>query len=252
MTILINSFIFIFGLIIGSFLNCVIYRQEQEKSLSGRSFCPQCGHVLSWKDLIPVLSFLLLKGKCRYCKNRISWQYPAVELASALAFLLIFSLPKANMAEIICLLAISSALIVIFVFDLKHFIIPDRMIIFASFFAFLYRIFAGNMINSLFSAVLASLFFLIIFLVSRGRAMGFGDVKLALFMGLFLGWPAIIIALFFAFWAGAVLGLILIAFKKKTMKSEVPFGPFLIVGVFIAFFWSREIISWYLNLVFLI
>jgi len=245
-------FIFIFGLIIGSFLNCIIYRLETASSfLRGRSFCPHCKHKLEFLDLIPVFSFLFLKGKCRYCRQKISRQYPLVEIATGLLFLLIF-----NFQFSIFNFFIACFLIIIFVYDLKHFIIPDKIIypaILVSgiwyfgdsiFFNFYTRY---EILNTIYSALGAAGFFLAIVFVSRGKAMGIGDIKLAFLMGLILGWPNILLALFLAFLTGAIIGTGLIIFKNKTLKSEIPFGPFLVTGTFIALFWGGTIIEWYLN-----
>jgi len=261
--------IFIFGLTIGSFLNCVIYRLEKGESfLKGRSYCPNCKHQLSWKDLIPIFSFFELQSKCRYCKQKISWQYPIVETTTGLLFLLIFNsqflISKQApifsfyfLFSIFYFLVSASFLIIIFVYDFKHYIIPDEVIYPAIIISFLYQVFGnwkletgnfGPMLNPLFSALGASLFFLAIFLISRGKWLGFGDVKLALFMGLFLGFPNILVALFLAFFIGAIIGLGLIFAKRKSLKSEVPFGPFLVLGTFLALFWGNQIINWYLSL----
>ena len=138
-------FIFLFGLCIGSFLNVVIYRLEKEKKLSGRSFCPHCKHTLSWKDLVPVFSFLWLMGSCRYCSKKISWQYLVVEIATGLVFLIIFSLQYfnftvLNLINIAFLWYIWTALIVIFVYDLKHYIIPDKILFPAIIITFSYQL----------------------------------------------------------------------------------------------------------------
>lgn len=269
--------IFLFGLSVGSFLNCVIYRLQTGQSfLRGRSYCPHCKHILNWQDLIPVFSFIILEGKCRYCKKPISWQYPLVELATGLVFVLIFNFQLQPYGESLTsfdpaifntcsLFLVSCFLIVIFVYDLKHFIIPDKVIYPAIVIAFLYRLFEvlkfghwdliGNwkleIGNFLGAALGASIFFLIIVLISRGKWLGLGDVKLAFLMGLFLGFPDILVALFFAFLIGAIIGVGLILAKRKTLKSEVPFGPFLVTGTFIALFWGPIIIDWYLNLFYL-
>lgn len=251
-----NLFVFLFGLIVGSFLNCVIYRLEVKQSfLRGRSFCPHCKHTLSWQDLIPVFSFLFLHAKCRYCSKRISWQYPAVELATGILFILIFWILDFGFGLTFGFwILISSLLIIIFVFDLKHFIIPDKVvypaIIIASIFNFQFLIFNQfSIFNSLIlSALGASAFFLFIVLVSRGKSMGIGDIKLAFLMGLLLGFPYILVALFFSFLIGAIIGIGLILAKRKTMKSEVPFGPFLVIGTFIALFCGEIIINWYWSL----
>jgi len=254
-------FIFLFGLAVGSFLNCLIYRLETGGSfLKGRSFCPHCKHVLNWQDLIPLLSFLILRGKCRYCQQKINWQYPLVELATGIIFLLVFlTYIHINIYTGVYLLIISCFLIVIFVYDLKHYIIPDKVIYLAIVLVFIYQLFGnwkleiGNLqplLNPFSSALLASVFFLAIVLVSQGRWMGIGDIKLAFLMGLFLGFPNILVALFSAFLIGAIIGIGLIISGKKTLKSEVPFGPFLVTGTFIALFWGQEIINWYAKVIY--
>ncbi len=247
-----SIFIFLFGLSVGSFLNCVIYRLALPK---GRSFCPHCKHKLSWQDLIPVFSFLILRGKCRYCKKPISPQYPLVEIATAILFVLIFWILDFELGLTFGFwILISCFLIIIFVYDLKHFIIPDKVIypaiIIALIFNFQFLIFNQfSIFNSLIlSAIGASAFFLLIVLISRGKWMGIGDIKLAFLMGLFLGFPYILVALFFSFLIGAIIGIGLVLAKRKTLKSEVPFGPFLVTGTFIALFWGQKIIQWYLNL----
>lgn len=257
------SIIFIFGLIVGSFLNCVIYRLERNESfLRGRSYCPHCKHTLSWQDLIPLFSFLILKGKCRYCSRKISWQYPLVELATGILFIFIFQLTIFNILSFCYLLTVSCFLIVIFVYDLKHYIIPDKVIYPAIVIALLFRIlnflFVSDfgfrilnfktLITPFLSAILASVFFLVIVSISRGRWMGVGDIKLAFLMGLMLGWPNILVALFLAFFIGAVMGAGLIISGKKTLKSEVPFGPFLVTGTFLAIFFGEQLVNWYFNL----
>jgi prepilin signal peptidase PulO-like enzyme (type II secretory pathway) len=259
---LISFFTLLFGLIVGSFLNCVIYRLETGESfLKGRSHCPHCKHVLGWKDLIPILSFIILKGKCRYCGKKISFQYPIVELATGiLAFLffkpLILNPTISNLQSAIYNFLISCFLIVIFFFDLKHYIIPDKVIYPAIFVSGIWYFVFGIFLNfypkseiryTLYSAIGASLFFLFIYLISKGKWLGFGDVKLAILMGIFLGFPKILVALFFSFFIGAIIGIGLILTKKKTLKSEVPFAPFLVLGTFIALFFGEKIISWYLN-----
>ncbi len=253
-----HVFVFLFGLIIGSFLNCVIYRLEEGKSfLKGRSFCPDCGHTLGFLDLVPVFSFIFLKGRCRYCNKKISWQYPLIELATGIIFLLISINFGVRSFGCIYYLLISSLLIIVFVYDLKHYIIPDGVIYAAIVASFAYNIVYSFLVigsfqfflQSLLAALLASGFFLLIILISKGKWMGVGDIKLAFLMGLFLSWPNILIALFSAFFIGAVIGVGLIALKKKELKSEVPFGPFLVTGTFLSLFWGSEILAWYFSLI---
>jgi len=258
MTIIYPS-IFLFGLIVGSFLNCVIFRLERGKSfLKGRSYCPHCKHKLAWYDLIPVLSFVTLRRRCRYCKKLISWQYPIVELATGILFVLVINTQlsainyQLSIISSIYYLLIVSFLIIIFIYDFKHFIILDKVLFPIIAISFLYLI-ANNqlsIINYSFSAFGASGFFLLIYLFSRGKYLGFGDVKLAILLGLLLGWPRIILALFLSFLIGGIIGLGLIVLSKKKLKSEVPFAPFLIFGTLVALFWGEQIISWYLSLVF--
>jgi len=248
-----SSLIFLLGLIVGSFLNCVIYRLEENKSfLKGRSYCPHCKHILNWQDLIPLLSFLFLKGRCRYCQKPISLQYPLVELVTGLLFVSFFIF---HFSFFIFLIA--CFLIIIFVYDLRHYIIPDKIIypaiLVSGIWYLVSSIFLGlytkyEILNTIYSAFGAAAFFLLIVLISRGKWMGVGDIKLAFLMGLVLSPPKILVALFLAFFIGAIIGMGLIISGKKTLKSEVPFGPFLVTGTFIALFFGEKIIQWYLNL----
>lgn len=265
MGILIYFFIFISGLAIGSFLNCIIYRLGIEKSfLFGRSSCPNCQYELKWHDLIPILSFFILGGKCRHCKKPISWQYPLVELATGILFVFmgyqfLYEIPI-RWLDFFYLLFITSILIIIFVYDLKNYLIPDKIILPAILVSLIIKIisafwqfhFSKESLHLIYNGWLAALgagaFFLFIVLVSRGRWMGIGDIKLAFLMGLSLGFPDILVALFFAFFFGAIIGLGLIALGKKTFKSEIPFGPFLVTGTFIGLFWANNLINFYLNL----
>ncbi|MDP4007178.1 MAG: prepilin peptidase [bacterium] len=274
--------VFGFGLMVGSFLNAFLYRLEVQQGLrsvapkrektglsvfQGRSFCPHCGHQLSWQDLIPLVSFVMLRGRCRYCKGKISLQYPFVEFACGLLFVATFSFVMENLLSvsfpqalyILYLWAVVSALLAVFVYDLKHYLIPDKILYPAISLVLLWQVLlqfqvVENLLSvSFWEALLSGLgatgFFLAIYLLSKGRAMGFGDVKLALFMGLFLGFPNILVALAFAFGAGALVGLVLIALKRKTMRSEVPFGPFLVLGTLVVLFWGETLVNFYMSLV---
>lgn len=250
------------GLAVGSFLNVVIFRLEtQEAIINSRSKCRNCSHQLAAKDLIPLWSFISLKGRCRYCKQSISWQYPLVELASSVLFVVlaynIFNglvLDVFTIARWVLLVLIFSALLVIFVFDYKHFIIPDQVIFPAIALAIAYlglAHFQGVLLyplsNYFIAACLASGFFLFLVLVTRGRGMGMGDIKLVFLLGLMLGILPTILALFFAFIVGALVGVILIIRGKKSMNSMLPFGPFLIGGFCCSFFYGQFVINWYLT-----
>ncbi len=257
--------IFFFGLSVGSFLNCLIYRLSINEKPKGRSYCPKCKHSLSYKDLIPLFSYIFLLGKCRYCKKKISLEYPLVELSTGVVFVFSFLISWNNfsgnllfdVSEIIFLFAVLFFLILIFVYDLKYYIIPD----FATFsligISFLYLIsssFLKNdvsiLLSGIFSALGVFLFFFSLFYFTKGKGMGFGDVKFVIFMGLFLGFPNILVGLFISFVLGAIIGLALIALKRKKIKSQVPFGPFLIIGSIVAYFYGEKMVSIYLDYVF--
>jgi len=263
-------FIFIFGLCIGSFLNVLIDRVPKGESIFGHSYCPHCHKTLKWYELVPILSFIFLKGKCSKCKKPISLQYPLIELTTGIlfvfttyemllqrgitdeAFLGIIS--PLWFATIGCLLFIVSCLIVIFMSDLKYMIVPDEIVYSGIGVSFIYQFInwkSGQLLDwkePLFSGIGAALFFLLLILLTKGKGMGFGDVKIAAFMGVFLSWPNILIALLLAFFSGALIGLILIAIKKKGMKSEIPFGCFLAPATFVSLFWGEALVNWYFNI----
>lgn len=266
MKILASTLFFIVGTMIGSFLNCVIYRLSKKQGfLKGRSYCPHCKHSLRWQDLVPLLSFLFLKGKCRYCGKPISFRYPLVETGTGLIFALIIweRLPFLFstslifwILDILFLSIVSCFLIVIFVYDLQYFIIPDKVIYPLIIIALGWQVVSNlffeayakkSIIEAVYSGIGAALFFLIIVLASKGKGMGVGDVKLSFFMGIFLGFPSVLVALFSSFLLGAAVGMVLIITKKKHLKSEIPFAPFLVTGTALAFFYSGEIIEFYLN-----
>ncbi len=251
--------IFAFGITFGSFLNCAIHRLKTGENLRGSSYCPACRHKLSPLDLVPLFSFFFLKGGCRYCDKKISFQYPAVELITGLLFLSVFiSQPlEANLftlGSLVSVLTITLFLVILFVYDLKHYIIPNRVIYPAIVFAFLFQIFENNLSITpdlglaLLSGLFSFLFFLGIYLATKGKGLGFGDVRYAAFMGLFLGFPEVLVGLFSSFLLGAFIGLVLIVSGLKSRKDMIPFGPFLVIGTFFAFFFGELIIDFYLNL----
>lgn len=235
--ILLSSFVF--GLIFGSFLNVVIYRLKNGRNvIFGRSFCPECKTQLQWHDLIPILSFVWLRGHCRYCRKKISYQYPVVEILSGFIWVGVFykfgvSLPN------IYYLFILSLFLVIAVYDFKWKIIPDKIVYPAIAIALVYNF----NISSLITATATFSFFFLIFYFSNGRAMGLGDAKLAVLIALFLSPLATFIAFDLAFIIGAIFGIILIGFGKKTFKSQIAFGPFLVIGATISFFMSDLILK---------
>ena len=249
----------IFGLIIGSFLNVVIIRFNTERSLGGRSGCMTCQNKLVWYELIPVLSFLGLRGRCRNCKTKISIQYPLVELTTGLIFMALFlkfqDIFFESAMDFTILyayyVAMFSLLLVIAVYDLKHKIIPDVLSFTFGFFAFIGLFFFNGVGFSIhmpsvieFSAgLLVALPFALFWLVSSGRWMGLGDAKLAIGLGWLLGFSRAFSGVVVAFWLGAVVGISLVAFshKKHGMKSEIPFAPFLVLGALLAFIFELHL-----------
>ncbi len=247
-------FIFIIGLAFGSFFNVLIDRLPNEKSINGRSRCDYCQKTLGPLDLIPVLSFLVLTGKCRYCHKKLSVQYPLIELLTGGLFLIIFmffnqthSLNYANITLLVSYLGLYSALLVIFFADVKYHIIPDSMQFLFFVFSLLILYFSqsvrtwGNFVEHLVFAVAVMSPILLIYLVTRGKGMGFGDVKLAFTIGFFLKFGGFI-ALYIAFTIGALVGIVLIIKRKSKLKSKIAFGPFLVIGAIFFMLWSDKIL----------
>ncbi|MFC1720710.1 prepilin peptidase [Patescibacteria group bacterium] len=253
--------VFIFGAIVGSFLNVVIYRMRTGLRVTGRSMCFTCGQKLRWYELFPLVSFIAQKGRCRTCGSKISWQYPTVELITATLFVLsaYYILPAqyflATQYEIIStayLLVVMSILVVISVYDIRHKIIPDSCAyilaaITLSFFVYstgVSNVFNPLYILDLFAGPILAAPFAILWLVSKGRWMGLGDAKLMLGLGWLLGLYSGISAVILAFWIGAVAGILLILIKGKsfTMKTEIPFGPFLVLGTLLVIFGGIDVL----------
>ena len=248
---------FLLGLAVGSFLNVVIYRLRHGRSpIKGRSICDQCKRQLGWRDNIPLLSWLWLRGRCRYCKAKIPADYPIIELLSGLEFVWVYWLLKVNfsffgqvegfysLALLVYWLILFSGSLVIAIYDLKYMIIPDEvwwlLVVVAG-----VRLFFSHQWQVLPAAVASGLFLYSLYWLTRRKGMGFGDVKLGVLMGLVLGWPLIIVAYFFAFLTGAGVGVILILTGKKKFKQKIAFGPFLILGMLVAKLWGWSIWQWY-------
>jgi leader peptidase (prepilin peptidase)/N-methyltransferase len=249
--------IFILGLIIGSFLNVVIYRYNTGRTLSGRSGCMTCGKKLSWYELLPVASFLLQRGRCRGCCCKISWQYPLVELATGILFVLVYLQLSSTNWLLFALYAFTIAvLMIITVYDLRHQIIPDLFVFLFVLAGLIVSFFSTGLIFpklalAFWGGLLTALPLFLLWAVSRGRWLGFGDVKLALGMGIFLGPWLGLSSLMLSFWLGAIVGLTLIGLSKLSkkrkrgynMKSELPFAPFLIVSFLITLLFNFNVIN---------
>lgn len=247
-------FFFLFGLIIGSFLNVVVLRFEKEESFGGRSHCPKCQALIHWYDNIPVFSFLILRGKCRACQTTISWQYPLVEFLTGTTFALIGYLYLASRSlEVETLLAtgwyltLASILIVILVADLRTMEIPLVFLVTGVVGALLFVALEAMFFSSeprfvwgavwqmkLLGGLVAAGLFWVLVVFSRETWMGMGDVWLAGIVGLTVGIEYLLFTLTLGFFLGAAIGLVLILLQKKQLQSQIPFAPFLIVGLFMS------------------
>lgn len=250
MLIILNLFflvvIFFLGLAIGSFLNVCIYRLPRKESiLLPPSHCPTCQTRLQITDLFPLFSFLFLRGKCRYCKNKIHWRYPLVELITGLGFVLLVNFYGFTLTGIMALIIYSFVILITFI-DLEHYLILNNTLLVLFLFALLYHFLANEL--SLLTRLggmaigFAIPFFLAI--ISRG-GMGGGDIKLSAVMGFWLGFPAIFQGLFIAALLGSIVGITLLLMKIKQRKEPIPFGPFLMFGFFIVFLFHEAIHFWY-------
>ncbi len=242
-----SLFVFLLGLVIGSFLNVVIYRYNTGRGLNGRSRCLHCGKVLRWFNLLPVVSFVVQRARCAKCKAKLSWQYPLVELGTGILFFLVWRLglrlPLTGLY-----LAAMAVLVVIFVYDLRHQIIPDPLAFAFIAIAALAAVLGGSLIPNALAGLGLAAFFWLLWLGSRGRAIGFGDGKLALGVGLLAGPELGISAIAIAFWSGAIVGVGLLWFSRRksyTMKSALPFAPFIIWGLWLALFFNFNVFAFF-------
>ncbi|EKE10758.1 MAG: hypothetical protein ACD_15C00204G0010 [uncultured bacterium] len=265
---MILAIFFILGLAIGSFLNVAVYRLRMAETLvMDRSHCPHCKETIVWYDNIPVISFILLKFRCRNCHEKISWQYPLVEIAAGILFALVgyYFFQIDDMFSWIAsgyYLAIISILLVILVYDFLYMEIPSIVLALGIFISIVFNLFAdgGREIFSgmqaydfsTYSGVLAAVvsfsFFFLMVAVSKEKWMGMGDAYLVIFLGLIVGWPNILLALLLSFSLGAFAGILLVLSKKKEMGSQLPFAPFLVLGTMLAIFWYKPIVDWYFGL----
>ena len=242
--------IIVVGMAIGSFLGALSYRLPRGQTIiKGRSLCDHCKRKIAWQDNIPFFSYLFLGGRCRHCNRQISKRYPFIELSTGLIFLGIYFLLNncsGELAQTLCnwkvslklltlpfLLFVASVMITIFVIDLEQKLIPDELSLFGFLFVLAAAIFLASFFANVFAGFLVSAILLLIHLVTKGRGMGLGDVKLALFAGTFLGWPDALIWLFIAFLTGAAAGIILIVAGRASFGKQIPFGPFLVFSFFI-------------------
>jgi len=250
--------IFTVGSFIGSFLNILIDRPARKETVVwGSSYCEKCRHKLAWNDLIPVWSYLFLGGRCRYCRARIPFWLPLVEIVTGLLFILVFwahraflfnfSLTLPYFVSLFYYFALPSLLVVVFFSDLKYHLIYDQITYFAMGITIIYYLFSSqfSIFNYLLSAISAAAFFYFLYWlgpkVFHKDTMGLGDVKLAVLIGLLLGYPQFLIALYLAFSTGALIGVILILTKKAKWQSQLAFGPFLVAATLVVWFWGEKL-----------
>lgn len=260
---LISLFLFVIGTIVGSFVNVVVYRSVRDEDwVHGRSQCEECGKTIHWYDNIPLLSFIFLKGKCRYCKKTIGITHPVVEFLTGSLFVwwywggtLFFKLTDAPFQVIQPLfwLVIGIILLLIVITDLLYYLIPDSAVISLTIITLLYRVLLlsngimqlEDFLWSLLGVTMASGFFAGLWYLTKGKGMGFGDVKLMIPVALLVGWPHIIMTIFISFILGAVVGVGLITAGKKKFGQHLPFGPFIIASTIITLIWGDQLLQWY-------
>lgn len=238
--------VFMYGVVIGSFLNVLIYRIPLKENIAtNRSHCMKCGAQIKWYDLIPLLSYLILGGKCRNCKAKISKQYPLVEGINGCGYVLIFAINGFSLLSILESL-LFSILIVITVVDWRTYEIHPALNIAIGILGVIRVILDySNLLEYLIGFCVVSGFLLIIFFLTKGRGIGGGDIKLMAAAGLFLGWKRVILAFFIGVVLGAIIHPLMMKIKHK--ERMLAFGPYLSAGIFIACLWGDKIITWYLS-----
>lgn len=274
--------LFFFGAAVGSFLNVVALRYEPDKFLFGRqilgrSQCPNCGRKLGWLELIPVLSFVFLRARCRTCASRIGLQYPAVEILSGLIFISIpaalyspFLAPTYYFLFSFTWITVFLVLLLLSLIDLRFGIVPDEASLILAALGALLAVFLGPSagpnvsflgpyslifgfdgniwLNRALGAMAAAAIFFFLILITRGRGMGAGDMKLAFSLGVVFGWPDAVIITAASFVVGSLAAIFYIFFRKLTIKSSVPFVPFFAAASFIVFYWGEDMARFYFGI----
>jgi prepilin signal peptidase PulO-like enzyme (type II secretory pathway) len=257
--------LFILGLCFGSFANVLIDRTQRGESIRGNSKCDFCGYKLKWYDNIPIMSFLFLKGRCRKCGKKLSWQYPLVEFFTGVVFVLTYFALFAEEGvvlfdwvfwmEAVYYFLVIYILFVVLVWDLKYMIIPDFIVLIgisATFLFEIYRSFEANcflqnidcpLLGGLLGALAIGGFFRVLYFVSGGRWIGGGDVKIGFWLGFLVKIKMAYFFILFAYLSGALFAVFLLIFSKKKMKSQIPFGPFLVFSSYLIIFGKDVILE---------
>ncbi len=247
--------VLIFGLIMGSFLNCLIWRSYSQVSIWGRSFCPRCKNKIHWYDNVPVLSFLLLKGRCRKCNNKISWQYPLVEAITAMLFVLSYlqldgSILSANYLLLARNFLAIFIMIFIFVYDFRWQLVSLLFVVPAIIIFIVFNI-ALSFVwwQVILSGILLSFFFLAQYLITKKKGIGEGDIWLGALVGVLLvKFDLIFIMIFLTYVIGALVALILLFTGKKKLGQKLPLGVFISLATIITLLYGSSISNWYFNL----
>lgn len=241
--------VFLFGIVIGSFLNVCIYRiPKKENIVTTRSHCMTCGYELKWYDLIPLLSWVLLRGKCRKCGTKISMQYPLVELLNGVLYLFVF-LKFGVSADTVIFCFFVSSLLVLSVIDFRTFEIPVGINIWIGALGFFHLILhREDWLEYVFGFFSVSVFLYLLYILTKGRGIGGGDIKLMAVSGLLLGWQCNMLA----FFLGCIIGSVIHLLRMKITKANhvLAMGPYLATGILISLFWGSQLITWYINLMF--
>lgn len=259
--VILTFLVSIVGIFVGSFINTVVFRTKAKENIwQPQSKCRVCEKPIAWFDVIPVVSYFYLKSRCRKCQTTIEWQYPVIEIFTGILFGLLFARAFLNIgvpdyvseSEWLLLFLrdaiISIFLLIIFFYDCKYNYILDRFSVPAMIAAIIFNVLLGaNPINLILSGLIFGAFFAIQFIVSAGRWVGGGDVRMGMLMGLLLGFFNGITAMFMAYIGGAIVGVILILAKRKKLDSQVPFGAFLSSATLICMVFGNYIVNWYLN-----
>jgi leader peptidase (prepilin peptidase)/N-methyltransferase len=265
-SILFSPVIFLLGASVGSFINVYVLRTlAGEDYVRGRSRCDQCRRPLAWYEMVPLLSFVLLRGRCRTCHKEIDVMHPVVELLTGALFVWWWLIGAAffqltvrplDVIQPVFWLSVGLLLLLITVIDLRAMIIPDWAVLALAGLALSYRMLLtalgiyrqADFAMALFGAQLVMGLFLVLWLATRKRGLGFGDVKLVFPLGLLVGWPKVLVSTFLAFILGAVIGVLLILNGRAKFGRPLPFGPFLVAGTILALLWGDSLLAWYLHL----
>ncbi|MDP2624823.1 MAG: prepilin peptidase [Candidatus Peregrinibacteria bacterium] len=241
--------LFIAGLLLGSFLSAVIYRIHYNKPglFTGFSICPKCNKQLGPQDLVPLFSYLIQGGKCRHCKKHISWHYPVLELSTGLLFV---AMGTAGLAPLGLYLFFGLILVFIFFYDLLYLEIPDEIMIPSIVIALLATFHPETIsfLNGFYGAAVVVLFFLLQIIISRGKWLGGGDLRIGAFIGFILGFKLTIVAVFLSYVIGSIISVFLLITGRAKGKTMIAFGPFLVLGTLITIFYGDFLVEWYLDL----